>query len=261
MMRGAMPSSRRTSLSAIAASTALGACALAPGRALDDLALPAATTQVLLSTTADWPATAASVQRFARTADGWQAVGAPIAARVGRSGLAWGLGRHKDGDGPQKREGDGCAPAGVFTIGPAFGYAAAVPAGWSIAYREATARDYFVDDVASRDYNTWQRIPDDQPDDAAARWRSCERMRRSDAQYEFGMVVGHNEACVQGRGSAIFLHVWHGPDEPTSGCTAMARGDLLTVLGWLCDAKAPLLVQVPNRELSRLRLHTAAAAR
>ena len=41
---------------------------------------------------------------------------APVS--VGRNGAAWGLGLHAaQPQGPQKQEGDGRAPAGVFTLG------------------------------------------------------------------------------------------------------------------------------------------------
>ena len=51
------------------------------------------------------------------------AVGEPTPVTIGRAGSAWGLGLHPAQRGPQKREGDGRAPAGVFRIGTAFGYA------------------------------------------------------------------------------------------------------------------------------------------
>ena len=70
-------------------------------------------------------------------------------------------------------------------------------------------------------------------------------MRRDDHVYELGVVVEHNDACVPGRGSAIFLHVWREPGAPTAGCTSMARDDLLRLLRWLDPAAEPLLVQLP----------------
>lgn len=229
-----------------------GPSSIAPFPALQDL--PAATTQVLLCTTATWIETAAVLQCLTRSTSGWQKVGAPIAARVGGSGLGWGVGLHVDGDGPKKREGDGRAPAGVFTLGTAFGYAPSAPAGMQVPYRHATERDYFVDAPDSAAYNKWRHIPEGQANDPKQRWQSSERMRRLDALYELGMVVNHNMTpAMPGRGSAIFLHVWRGADKPTSGCTSMAREDLLRVLTWLRADAQPLLVQVPQSQLSQLR--------
>ncbi|MCA8953515.1 MAG: hypothetical protein KDE27_28645 [Planctomycetes bacterium] len=232
------------------------ACAAAPepGAALDALALPTATRQVIFVTTTDWDATAAIVRRFERVADGWRAVGAPIAATVGRSGLAWGIGRHRAADGPQKLEGDGRAPAGVFELGPAFGYAPSPPPDVALPWRQATARDYWVDAPESPDYNAWRSIPAAEPNDPTAHWRSFERMRRDDALYEFGVVVDHNPERRPRCGSAIFLHVWSGSGRPTSGCTAMARDDLLTLLRWLRPESQPLMVQAPLGALGAIRL-------
>lgn len=246
---------------AVLAALVAAACAVPPERAVADLGLPPATTQVLLVTTDDWRDIGATAVCLERAGDGWRQVGEPIAAQVGRSGLGWGVGLHRDGDGPTKREGDGRAPAGVFAIGPAFGYADAPPAGVTLPYRAATARDYFVDDPQSPDYNQWRRIPDGEPNDPAQHWGSCERMRRDDLLYEYGAVVGHNAAPpIAGRGSAIFLHVWSGPGAPTAGCTSMAKDELLRVLRWLRPDAAPVLVQVPRDELPRLRLGSDGAA-
>lgn len=237
------------------------ACSVAPERAVADLGLPAATTQVLLVTTGGWTDIAATAVCLERTAAGWRRVGDAMPAQVGKGGLGWGVGLHEDGDGPQKREGDGRAPAGVFTIGTAFGYAEAPPAGVTLPYRTATARDYFVDDPQSPDYNRWRRIPEGEANDPSQHWGSCERMRRDDPLYEYGAVVGHNVApTIAGRGSAIFLHVQSGPGAPTAGCTAMAKDDLLRLLRWLRPDAAPLLVQVPLAQLPTLRLAADGAA-
>lgn len=204
---------------------------------------------------ADWGAVDALLQRWQRDRDGaWSPVGAPMAATLGRSGLAWGLGLHRVAAGPVKREGDGRAPAGVFSIGPAFGYASRPPGGVTWPYRAADARDYFVDDVASPDYNRWRRIPDGEDNAPELRWASCERMRRDDHVYEVGAVVEHNDACVPGAGSAIFLHVWDRPGAPTAGCTALSKQDVTTLLRWLDPAAAPVLVQAPAATLPTLRL-------
>jgi L,D-peptidoglycan transpeptidase YkuD (ErfK/YbiS/YcfS/YnhG family) len=234
----------------------LAACSPSPEQQLGALALPANTSQVLLVTSADWDVSEAVLQRMEKQADGWQRVGDTIPVRVGRNGLGWGLGLHVDGTtGVQKKEGDGKAPAGVFTLGNAFGYAVQAPAGLQMPYRTATERDYFVDAVDSADYNQWRTIPQEQANEPKQHWSSFERMRRDDHQYEYGMEVAHNtQPVTPGRGSAIFLHVWLDSQTPTSGCTGMDRENLLTVLTWLKPNAQPLLVQVPAGELAELRL-------
>jgi L,D-peptidoglycan transpeptidase YkuD (ErfK/YbiS/YcfS/YnhG family) len=161
-------------------------------------------------------------------------------------------------DPPQKVEGDSKAPAGVFRLGPAFGYDPQPPAGTSISYRCISKNDYYVDDVQSDDYNRWVRL-DGKAETPRQKWNSWEEMKRADRLYELGAVVEHNAApVVKGKGSAIFLHVWQARGVPTAGCTAMAKDDLAILIRWLKPVKHPCLIQAPVDELERLRLDTAA---
>ena len=58
-----------------------------------------------------------------------------------------------------------------------------------------------------------------------------ERLWRADELYDLLVVLGHNDdPVVAGLGSAIFLHVARPDYEPTEGCVALARADLLRVL-------------------------------
>lgn len=171
--------------------------------------------------------TRAWLQAYERRDGGWRAATPSWPAGLGRSGIV---------PTAQKREGDGGTPAGVHPIGPAFGYAPTATTG--LAYRQATARDWWIDDPASPAYNTWQ-TNDGKPA------VSAEAMRRDDGQYELGAVLGWNvDPVVPGRGSAIFLHVWNGPDEPTSGCVALAREHVAALLAWLEATSSPCMVVV-----------------
>lgn len=238
----------------VCVSTLGGACQ-GPAPSLPGRVAPLASRQALVVSSSGWSASGGRLQRWQRArGEGWHAVGEPIQVSLGRSGMGWGMGLHRGAPGPSKREGDGRSPAGVFDLGDAFGYAAAPPAGVTVSYRAADERDYYVDDVASEDYNRWRRIPDGDANDPKARWASCERMRRDDDLYELGMIVEHNADGVPGAGSAIFLHVWPGPESSTSGCTAMSRADLLVLLRWLDPQAAPVLIQAPRDELRALQL-------
>jgi len=208
--------------------------------------------QLLLVIAPNWEHPTAQLQRFERAYfDGdWRPVGEAITVSVGRSGLAWGSGLHPPvgGAGAAKREGDGCAPAGIFAITALFGYAAPdsdFARAAKLPYRCATRDLKAIDDPASAHYN---RIVD-QSTLAQIDWVTCEDMLRSDQRYAVGAVVAHNsEPPVPGAGSCIFLHVWAGEGVPTAGCTAMALAYMTEIAGWLDGAAAPLLVQLPRVE-------------
>ncbi|HEX5726341.1 MAG TPA: L,D-transpeptidase family protein, partial [Longimicrobiaceae bacterium] len=173
-------------------------------------------------------------------------------ANGGRSGLGWGVGLHPAGGaGSVKREGDGRAPAGVFRLSSAFGYAGPVSVPWiRMPYVQADESVECVDDVRSRHYN--RRV--DRDTIPAPDWTSHEELRRPDELYRLGVWVDHNsDPPSPGGGSCIFLHIWAGPAVATSGCTAFRAADVEAVLRWLDPRARPLLVQLPREEYRRLR--------
>jgi L,D-peptidoglycan transpeptidase YkuD (ErfK/YbiS/YcfS/YnhG family) len=207
--------------------------------------LPVESRQMLLSTSASWDETHATVARYERAAggDAWKPVGGRLPASLGRAGLAWGRGLHPKGlAGPIKKEGDGRSPAGVFLLRMATGYAATAPPGTRLEYRQATDTLRCVDDPRSTHYN---RLVDEQ---AVARdWTSAEDMRRPDDLYRLVVWVGHNDDPVQpGGGSCIFLHFRVGAQAVTDGCTALDPGRMEELLAWLDPAARPVLVQLPE---------------
>jgi D-alanyl-D-alanine dipeptidase len=210
--------------------------------------------QLIVVTTRDWASVQGTLRLFERkSARGvWrQTGGAAVPIVVGRGGLGWGDGLIKNlGDAPLKKEGDGRAPAGVFKLGTAFGFAAAREADWlRLPYTPLAPTTECVDDVASRHYNTIV----DRGTVGVVDWNSSERMRSVEG-YHWGLVVEHNAAPpVAGRGSCIFLHIWAGPEKGTAGCTAMEEANLERLLRWLDMRKRPLLVQLPRAEYARLR--------
>jgi L,D-peptidoglycan transpeptidase YkuD (ErfK/YbiS/YcfS/YnhG family) len=57
------------------------------------------------------------------------------------------------------------------------------------------------------------------------------------------VVVGYNtDPVVAGRGSAIFLHIWKGPGQPTAGCVAMEEADLERIVAWLDPDQKPQII-------------------
>jgi D-alanyl-D-alanine dipeptidase len=225
--------------------------AMQSGTPFDSIELPESTTQILLVETYSWQGSTGELQRFSKSRRGWIPVGEKVPVVLGRSGLAWGRGLQQEtSEGPQKKEGDGKAPSGIFSLGTAFGYPVEPPAGLKLPYRQATAEDFYVDDPNSSEYNRWVRV---QPGSSAS-WKSAEAMKRDDGLYELGIVVKQNESpVIKGRGSAVFLHIWRAPGATTAGCTAMSKENLLTLMRWLDPKQNPLLIQVPRSEFENIK--------
>lgn len=208
--------------------------------------------QMVLVTTSGWNADHGRLQRYERDAHGWHGVGAAFDVAIGRNGSAWGVGLHAAQPGPQKREGDGRSPAGVFALGSAFGYAASAAEAWP--YAPMTADHWCIDVDGSPLYN---RIVDAREAGAAAVAGSSEPMRldlhgNGDPRYRLGLVIEHNAQGERGRGSCIFAHLWRRPGEATAGCTAMADADMQSLLAWLKPDAKPLFVLLPQAQRERL---------
>ena len=214
---------------------------------VDMFVVPVDSGQLIVVTTESWEATSGSLQRFERVEGNWVPVSDLIPVVVGRAGLGWGTGLHPEQtNGPTKQEGDGRAPAGVFSMTETFGYAESEATG--LPYVHTTRDVECVDDSDSQYYNRVVNRGEVEVD-----WASHEEMRRRDELYRLGVVVAHNEAAVPRGGSCIFLHIWRGPDTTTSGCTAMTSNAMEDVAEWLEAVENPVLVQLPQSEYERLR--------
>lgn len=215
----------------------------------------ASSRQLVLVVAPDWNTASAQLRCFERPdpTTPWKEVFAPSEAVVGRNGLAWGIGLH--GTFPQgavhvKREGDGRAPAGIFPLLEAFGYAQAADAHvTTFPYQQLTPTVEGIDDVGSRYYNRIVDAAELKDKD----WKSSERMLRDDDLYLWGVIVGHNSKPWPGFGSCIFLHIWRGANQGTAGCTAMPAKYIETLVRWLDQQSHPVLVQLPYEDYIRLK--------
>jgi L,D-peptidoglycan transpeptidase YkuD (ErfK/YbiS/YcfS/YnhG family) len=208
--------------------------------------------QCLVVVADNWNAKTGTLRAFERTSSrsGWQTRGGVIPVVLGKKGLAWGRGLLDFESDPRKVEGDNKAPAGIFRLGPAFGYAPRSGARWiKLPYVPLTKNSEGIDDPRSRYYN---RLVD-RSKVAKVDWRSSEQMLRSDVLYKWGLMVAHNSAAAPGAGSCIFLHIWKNSSTATSGCTAMPEQDLVQLLRWLDPAKRPVLIQMPRAEFADFR--------
>jgi L,D-peptidoglycan transpeptidase YkuD (ErfK/YbiS/YcfS/YnhG family) len=210
--------------------------------------------QMIVVTTADWNAKQGEMRTYAREGDTWKPVGEASPVVIGKTGSAWGMGiSPPQADGPQKHEGDGRSPAGVFRIGTAFGYAETNPS--ALPYKGLTASDYCVDVDGSPLYN---QLVDEKKVGEKAIAGATEPMRRDlhfqgDHAYRIGFVIEHNVQGKQGGGSCIFAHLWRTPTTGTAGCTAMADNTMERLLAWLDPSKKPVFVLLPKAEYARLR--------
>ncbi|GGH84371.1 L,D-peptidoglycan transpeptidase YkuD (ErfK/YbiS/YcfS/YnhG family) [Pullulanibacillus pueri] len=143
------------------------------------------------------------------------------------------------------KEGGMRSPAGIYRIRQSFGTEKS-PLGIKLPYRQTTAFDYWVDDVTSEDYNQWVVYKGD-PD---LRWRSYERL--SIPLYKYAAVIGYNEDAIPNKGSAIFLHIWPGPDKYTAGCTAVSEENIVKLLQWMDPKKNPVIIQGTVEQLQQL---------
>lgn len=163
---------------------------------------------------------------------------------VGRTGLAWGKGKHPEDwqVGALKKEGDGKAPQGIFDITGLFGYAAphALRFQPDLPYLQCLPTTFCVDDVNSQYYN---QIVDTRK--VTKDWKSAENMLRNDNLYSLGAIVAYNTSpVVSGEGSCVFVHIWRANDKPTAGCTAMDEKKIQHVFPLLKASAHPVLVQM-----------------
>ncbi|MEO8678612.1 MAG: L,D-transpeptidase family protein [Vicinamibacterales bacterium] len=209
--------------------------------------------QLVLVITPGWDDVRGELRRFERRATGetWRAVGAPASIVVGKNGSAWDPLVDPVVAGPVKREGDGRSPAGIFTLGTAFGYAPAPEAAWlKLPYLHVTEGIECVDDVASTSYN--QIV--NRRSIAAPDWTSSEKMREVGEAYRWGVVINYNASpAVTKRGSCIFLHIGGENGKGTAGCTATSPTELRTVMEWLDPKAGPAFVQLPQAAYDKIR--------
>ncbi len=198
--------------------------------------------QIILVISKDFNASKAKLYTFEKIQKHYQRVFTPFSVNLGRSGLGWGEGmetiEHKKNE-PQKREGDGRAPSGIFFLGNAFGYTKTLKS--KLHYTYADEKLICVDDFTHEKYNQVLHVKNKND------IKSYENMRRTDNLYEIGVIVKHNEKNIPSYGSCIFLHVERNTSSPTAGCTSMPKEKLSQLISWLDANKSPILIQIPQQ--------------
>jgi len=196
------------------------------------------TKQLIVVSTKNWSTPNGTLQRYEKKNNVWHTVGKVINIKLGRNGLGWGIGLHKTPKNAKyiKKEGDGKAPAGIFSLKQAFGYQPFVV---EYPYEVYKTTDHCVDDVNSKLYN---KIVDSTK--VKIDYKSKEHMKFPKDYYKYGIVVNHNhideKGAIKGAGSCIFIHI---KKVPTAGCTVMTEGEMKEIIEWLDVESEPLLVQ------------------
>lgn len=121
-----------------------------------------------------------------------------------------------------KREGDGATPVGAFRLLWLY---------WRADRRVSPVAEMPVEPLGPR--QGWSETPEDPAYNRPILHPHpfpADRMARGDGLYDICVVTDQNADCVPGDGSAIFVHFWRKPRNPTAGCVAFARGDLEWIL-------------------------------
>ena len=131
----------------------------------------------------------------------------------------------RNGVSANKREGDGITPTGLYSLRRAFGIAE--DPGSLLPYHQLAPDDFWVDDPASRYYNTMVKV--DVPD---RDWISAEELSKETVAYKYAVVIEYNTSpVVKGAGSAIFLHCSKG--KPTAGCVSLSDEAMIILLRFI----------------------------
>lgn len=215
--------------------------------------LPSSSTQLLLGIADDWSSSKATLRLYEKAGNTWRPVGDAWPARLGKSGLAWGAGLHPVPAGAAtKKEGDMRAPAGVFSIGGAWGYPSAIRKHPKLSYRQVTPRDLWVEDPESPQYNRNVILKHD----PATPWEKKQQMKQNDPAHALKLFIAHNAPpkVTPHGGSAIFFHIWRANGtRPTAGCTTMEKTKLRELIARIDPTRRPLYILLPNAEYRKLR--------
>lgn len=219
--------------------------------------LPRNCKQAVVGVSNGWNSSYVTLRLYEKRNGTWQQIGSPWKGRLGRNGLAWGSGLNRaiPSNAPQKKEGDKRAPAGIFKIGGAYGYAKSIRKNPKLFYRQITTKDLWVEDQRSPHYNK-HLILDHEP---RTKWEKKAQMRQGDYAHSLKLYIGHNDAILGGKpvpglGSAIFFHIWRGGgSKATAGCTTMPEAKLKQLIASIDPNKNPVYILFPQREYQILR--------
>lgn len=157
-----------------------------------------------------------------------------VQCSMGRSGIK------KD-----KKEGDGATPEGEFKLL----YAYYRPDKFTEEIKTAglqmhalAADNVWCDDVRSKFYNQLIKLSELEKHFIDGKVPSHEELWRTDNLYDIIVVIDYNiNPIIEGKGSAIFLHIAKPDYAPTAGCVGLTKEHLLKFLE-TCTAETTLTI-------------------
>lgn len=213
-----------------------------------DFKLPKNCQQAVVGVTSDWSSSHVDLGLYEKKNGAWKLVGTFWKGRIGRNGLASGLGLSPAVSKTVKKEGDGKAPAGVFSLGKAFGYAKSINKKPKLVYNVVTSKDLWVEDSGSILYNQHVQLTHE----PSSTWEKKQQMRQNDYAHCLKLYIEHNAKTITnkpkaGMGSAIFFHIWRkNGGKATSGCTTMSATKLEQMISQIDPEKNPVYILLPK---------------
>jgi len=200
--------------------------------------------RLVLVTTETTASASATVRRYQRTSPAapWREIGGPASALIGHHGVGWAhaFAQFAQPGEPVKVEGDKRTPAGFFSIGPSFGFAASSRRGYLRIAEGSTC----VSDLSSPAYNTVTTR-------AKVGWRvHGENMWRV-PDYRLGLLVDYPTDRRAHAGSCIFVHLRRPGATGTSGCIAVPEPQLVTLQDFARGGA--VLAVLPRQALGRFK--------
>ncbi|MDF1861807.1 MAG: hypothetical protein P1U87_16430 [Verrucomicrobiales bacterium] len=215
--------------------------------------LPQNSKQCLVGVASNWDSSYVTLSWYEKGALGWKQKGSSWKGRLGKNGLVWGKGLHPVPAGATtKKEGDRRAPAGVFDLGGAWGYASSIQKSPDLSYVQVTSRCLWYEDSSSPYYNQFRRI-EYEPRTTAERKA---QMKQGDYAHSLKLFIAHNAYpnITPGAGSSIFFHIWrNGGGSATFGCTTMSEPNLKNFIAMVDPKQRPVYVLLPRAEYDRYR--------
>jgi len=182
--------------------------------------------QVIVATGATLGATGGTLRVYNLGSHGWKRA-LSAKCRFGTHGLV---------DGMSRKQGTRTTPTGIWWPGTfAWGWHATPPSGTLLPWRQTTDSTWWSDESGPT-YNTWVD---------STQHVSGEHLIDAKVQYEYALSTGYNakpNTVVEGRGTAIFLHVFDPPDYNgglSAGCVTLSRSDMIRVLRAIDPARKP----------------------